>query len=131
MGAAQFFAVRLKALLDEKGMSQYALAKLAGLSKQAVSNLILGNREPSWETVQRLAAALEVDCSAFADPSIETASPDTLQGRGRPRKTVEGADDSQGVETAQPAPAEPAPRGRPRKATAEDATAKKKRKTSN
>ncbi|OAI54875.1 hypothetical protein AYO44_14085 [Planctomycetaceae bacterium SCGC AG-212-F19] len=65
-----FFANRLQSIREKAGLSQYALAKLSGLSKQALSNLELGNREPNWNTVQRLAAALGVSCDDFIDPAV-------------------------------------------------------------
>jgi transcriptional regulator with XRE-family HTH domain len=64
------FANRLQSLRERAGLSQYALAKLSGLSKQALSNLELGQREPNWNTVQRLATALSVSCDFFIDPVL-------------------------------------------------------------
>src|SRR5437868_4367997 len=68
-----FFATRLHAIRERAGLSQYALAKVSGLSKQALSNLELGNREPNWNTVQLLAAALGVSCDDFIDPAVARA----------------------------------------------------------
>lgn len=82
--AATTFAERLKSVREKIGLSQYALAKLAGLSKQAVSNLELGEREPTWATVQALAKALGVDCTAFqadASPAPEAESPSAKKGK--------------------------------------------------
>jgi transcriptional regulator with XRE-family HTH domain len=95
------FAERLQSLREAKGLSQYALAKRSGLSKQALSRLELGDREPSWGTVQVLAAALGVSCEAFATPvQLPTYEP---RGPGRPPKP----------ETRLASPKKP--RGRPRK----------------
>jgi len=69
--AQNSFAQKLKTAREKAGLSQYALAKLSGLSKQALSNLELGNREPSWETVQRLVGALGVSCEVFSDPDLK------------------------------------------------------------
>jgi transcriptional regulator with XRE-family HTH domain len=82
------FAQRLRTLREAAGLSQYALAKQAGLSKQALSVLELGNREPYWDTVQKLALALGVDCRAFVDPgvAIPTAEEAAPGKPGRPRK---------------------------------------------
>jgi len=85
MGTNDYFARRFKALLEEKGVSQYALAKLTGLSRQGLSHLALGRREPSWGTVQLIAAALGVDCTAFADPALELPPQGPAPARGRPR----------------------------------------------
>jgi transcriptional regulator with XRE-family HTH domain len=80
------FATRLQRQREAAGLSQYALAKRSGLSKQALSNLEMGRREPSWDTVQRLAVALGVSCEVFTDPSITPADDAPARGRGRPRK---------------------------------------------
>src|SRR5262249_35710852 len=82
------FAGKLQGLREAAGLSQYALAKRSGLSKQALSQLELGQREPSWVTVQALAGALGVSCDEFIDLSIYNRK--DAQGpprpRGRPRK---------------------------------------------
>jgi DNA-binding XRE family transcriptional regulator len=64
------FADRLRTARDAAGISQYRLAKLSGLSKQAVNLLESGQvPNPSWETVQALARALGVTTEAFlTDP---------------------------------------------------------------
>lgn len=82
------FANRLQSLRERAGLSQYALAKISGLSKQALSNLELGHREPNWNTVQRIAAALCVSCDFFIDPALarRAASP---KARTRRRKDTQ------------------------------------------
>jgi DNA-binding XRE family transcriptional regulator len=66
------FADRLRHARAEAGISQYRLAQLTGLSKQALSQLELGQSQPSWETVQALARALGVSCEAFlTDPPAD------------------------------------------------------------
>jgi len=86
MAAKICFADRLQALLDASGMTAYALAKRAGLSKQAVSRLLAGTPDPAWETVQRLARALGTDCTAFADDELEMPEETPARPRGRPKK---------------------------------------------
>jgi transcriptional regulator with XRE-family HTH domain len=67
------FADRLRQVRAEAGVSQYRLAKLTGLSKQALSQLELGQSQPSWETVQAIARALGVSYEAFVtDPPTDT-----------------------------------------------------------
>ena len=61
------FSRRLRELRRAAGLTQAELVKRSGVSKQAVSNLELGNREPTWETVRRLARALGVSVVAFDD----------------------------------------------------------------
>jgi transcriptional regulator with XRE-family HTH domain len=84
------FADRLRGLREAAGLSQYALAKKSGLSKQALSNLEAGNREPTWQTVQLLATALGADCTAFADPGLVPPEAAPARPRGRPRKAAPG-----------------------------------------
>lgn len=64
------FASRLEEILREKGVTQYALAKRTGITKQAISRLVLGHHEPTWDTVQRIAKALDMDCRDFVDPAL-------------------------------------------------------------
>jgi transcriptional regulator with XRE-family HTH domain len=60
------FAVRLKALREEAGMTQAQLAEASGLHLGAVFKLEQGVRDdPSWSTVRALAKALGTDCTAF------------------------------------------------------------------
>jgi transcriptional regulator with XRE-family HTH domain len=80
------FAGRLRSAREAAGLSQYALAKRSGLSKQTLSKLEMGEREPSWVTVQLLAKSLNLECTAFVDPEI-TIPPETESSpRGRPPK---------------------------------------------
>ena len=80
------FADRLKSLREAAGLSQYALAQRSGLTKQALSRLELGENEPTWATVQLIAAALGVDCREFVDPGLKPPAPEPPRPRGRPRK---------------------------------------------
>src|SRR5262245_42475891 len=73
------FADRLKDLRETAGISQYELAKRSGLSRQALSNLELGNREPTWETVRTLARALGVSVAEF-----DSGEPQRALGAKRP-----------------------------------------------
>src|SRR5262245_28868445 len=80
-----FFAPRLRELLDKRGMTAYAAAKRAGLSKQTLSALLSGKQGATWDTVQRLCLVLGVDCRAFADPALELPG-----ARARARAAAEG-----------------------------------------
>src|SRR2546423_337829 len=102
------FAARLTELREGAGMSQYALAKKSGLTKQAVSRLEMGTRSPTWDTVQLLALALDVEPNDFRDPSLTLPTPAAPRPPGRPRKLATDADGRQPKR----------PRGRPRKAPA-------------
>jgi DNA-binding XRE family transcriptional regulator len=61
------FSLRLKALRQKAALTQAALADKAGLSVQAISALENETRAPSWETVRRLASALDVEEKDFKD----------------------------------------------------------------
>jgi transcriptional regulator with XRE-family HTH domain len=78
------FARQLAAVRTRAGLSQYELARRSGVSRQALSCLEMGTREPVWATVQRLALALGVDCRAFTDPDLELPAPQPVRPRGRP-----------------------------------------------
>jgi transcriptional regulator with XRE-family HTH domain len=76
------FHARLKELREAAGLTQGELADLAGMSKAGIANLEQDRTEPAWGTVQKLAKALSVDCTAFMEP----AESEEMRGRGRPRK---------------------------------------------
>jgi transcriptional regulator with XRE-family HTH domain len=78
------FARRLRQLRDAAGLTQGQLAEKAGLHRQGIAKLEMGDREPAWGTVQALAKALGVTCSAFEEADAETAKPS--KPRGRPKK---------------------------------------------
>ena len=48
-------------------LTQIQLAQAAGMHRQGIAKLEGGERSPTWDTVQKLAAALGVDCTAFQD----------------------------------------------------------------
>ncbi len=54
------FAARLRALMAAASLDAPALAAKAGVSRQGLYRLLAGERAPSWDTVQKLAAALGV-----------------------------------------------------------------------
>src|SRR5262245_39942337 len=105
MPNADHFAGRLQALRERAGLSQYELARRTGLTRQTVSRLEMGDRDPTWGTVQLLALALSADFREFADPDVKLPDVST-PARGRPPKP----------DTVPPGPKRP--RGRPRKAAA-------------
>lgn len=57
-------------LLEEEGISQAELARAAGLHPATVSHVIHGGH-CSTETLERLAAALEVDLSELFGPPVD------------------------------------------------------------
>jgi transcriptional regulator with XRE-family HTH domain len=81
-----FFAVRLTRLRETAGITKYRLAKRAGLTGQAVTRLELGQGEPNWNTVQKLAAALGADVRDFVDPTIQAVPDKAPRKAGRKPK---------------------------------------------
>jgi transcriptional regulator with XRE-family HTH domain len=62
------FAERLSELRKKAGkMSEATLAESSGVPFTAIREYAMGRRKPTFETVVKLAAALNVDCTAFAD----------------------------------------------------------------
>lgn len=68
-----FFALKLRALRHEKGMSQPELAEAAGLAVSTVRQFEYGRREPTYETLVKLAQGLGVSLSAFDQPEDKPA----------------------------------------------------------
>jgi transcriptional regulator with XRE-family HTH domain len=62
------FAARLTALREAAGLSVAQLATAAGLHRQSVHQYENGERRPTWDAVQKLAAALHVPTDTFRDP---------------------------------------------------------------
>jgi transcriptional regulator with XRE-family HTH domain len=87
------FADKLRSLREAANLTQYELAKRAGLSKQALSRLELGEREPRWGTVQALAQALGVSVGDFAEPVAsppsEPAEPPSTSPKPTKAKTAD------------------------------------------
>jgi transcriptional regulator with XRE-family HTH domain len=59
------FAARLKTLREASGLSPYQLGKKAKLSGQAIALLEDGRRQPTWDTVLKIARALNVSVAEF------------------------------------------------------------------
>jgi len=59
------FGELLKAARESAGIGQSELSRRSDVSQDAISKYELGKREPTWEIVQKLAIALEVDCRHF------------------------------------------------------------------
>jgi transcriptional regulator with XRE-family HTH domain len=82
MAAAETFAARLKRLREAAGLTQPELAGRAGMNQFGVAKLEQGVREPTWATVQALARALGVDCTAFQDEEARPAKGKRKRGKG-------------------------------------------------
>ena len=63
------FAEKLRELRDAKGLSEAKLAEASGIPFGTVHVYAIGRRKPSFSAVVKLAKALGVDCTAFAECS--------------------------------------------------------------
>jgi transcriptional regulator with XRE-family HTH domain len=109
--AEDTFGARLKRLREDAGLTQQELADRSGLSKSNMAKLEQDQYNPTWPTVQALAKALKLSCTAFegtVEATPETRTPGT---KGRPK--------------SKPASEEPAP-----EPSAEQPAKKRKRKES-
>lgn len=79
------FSRRLRELRDNAKMTQSELAERAGVARVTVARMEIGEREPSWVMVQKLARALNVPVAEFVDPSIIPPVVEVKRGPGRPR----------------------------------------------
>ena len=59
------FAIWLSRQLRRQRVSQREIARRSGLCHSTISRILLGQREPSWETVQRLALVV-----GFPPPNV-------------------------------------------------------------
>ncbi len=62
--------MRLQGLLDEQGMTQVELARLAGVHPDTVSHVVHGGH-CSTETLEKLAAALDVDLAELFGAPVD------------------------------------------------------------
>ncbi|MBA4192828.1 MAG: hypothetical protein C0467_33105 [Planctomycetaceae bacterium] len=85
------FGERLKAIREEKGLTQKQLGEKAEVHANTLAKLERNEQEPNWPLVLKLANALGVDCTAF---SAEATPP-----AGEP----------------EPKPKKPTPKGKPKK----------------
>ena len=64
-----FFADRVLAVMQERGMSQAALAEACMMGQPAISNLLARRNRPQQRTVDKIAAALKVSPDELWPPS--------------------------------------------------------------
>jgi transcriptional regulator with XRE-family HTH domain len=67
MGSKLYLGEKLRAVREERGLSQRELAQNSGISTNAISLIERDENSPSVATLQRLAAALNVKMSFFFD----------------------------------------------------------------
>jgi len=75
----------VRRLREARGMSQYRLAQDAGVSKQAITNMEIGEIVPSLPTLYKVAGVLGIDLAEM----IRTAYQD--RGEDPPLTVAEGA----------------------------------------
>jgi transcriptional regulator with XRE-family HTH domain len=81
------FAKRLQELRERAGLSQSQLAQASGVPVWTVRGYEQGRREPLWDVLFKLAAALNAPVNAFADCVAKTdAKPATKKSPGRPKR---------------------------------------------
>jgi len=78
---------RLRDLRQERGMSMRSLARLSGLSTNALSMIERARTSPSVSTLYKIAAALKVPITAFFRP--ELSMQDIVHRRASERSRVE------------------------------------------
>lgn len=77
----------LRAVLAQREVSQYRLAKLTGMTYKAINDLNSGKRYPTWQNVLRIAEVLQVDLNAF-EPSQYEARERKASSRGEATAAV-------------------------------------------
>lgn len=82
------FARTLHTRLESAGITAYRLSQLTGISKGAMSKLLSGKVEPSWESVLKIAKAMGVSCEVFA-ADVELPDAPEQRGPGRPPADLE------------------------------------------
>lgn len=69
------FGVKLRELREGLGLDQQSLAVKLGLSEPTIRRIEIGWTMPSWQTVQKIAAAFGVSTEVFVDPEIAASTP--------------------------------------------------------
>lgn len=65
------FSEKLKAARLTAWLSQPQLAERSGINVSSIRNLEQGRRQPSWEMVQKLIAALGVPYESLAEGAVK------------------------------------------------------------
>jgi len=62
---------RIKEILKEKGLTVVTLAGLVGITQPNMSNIVNGNSNPSIETLEKIATALDVPVAELLQSESE------------------------------------------------------------
>jgi transcriptional regulator with XRE-family HTH domain len=89
---AQLFAGRLKKTRERQGLNQRELADRSGLTPAAISQLESGQREPTFSTIVRLAAALKTSPNDLMGIGDAEAIDPSLRGLFRDAKKLDAED---------------------------------------
>ena len=81
------FAQRLRSLLDQKKMSQAAVANAVGVLRQTVQQYVSGKSVPSYENLIKIANYLEVD-AAYLLGATDDPTPKGCDHKILPVRTV-------------------------------------------
>lgn len=65
---ARAVAIRIVAYRSEHSLSQTALARIVGMQQPAIARLEAGEKNPTWETISRLARALDIEFLVHISP---------------------------------------------------------------
>ena len=67
--------LRLKEVLKEKGVSSLELSEKIKLSKTSISQILNENQQPRFETLLKIAMALDVDVRDLFNPTKTNQNP--------------------------------------------------------
>ncbi len=87
---ASGFGQKLRALREERGLSQFQLAIKAACRSETVSRLERGEQEPAWPLVLALANALGVECTAFKGGIVASGQAEDKPPRAKPAQAKKG-----------------------------------------
>ncbi|MEO8222870.1 MAG: XRE family transcriptional regulator [Specibacter sp.] len=87
-----FISARLTHARRRRGLTITALSTLGGVSTKSISDYENGKKDPSTETLVRLAHALHVPIEHFARPSIEEVPADAVSFRAPSKMTARNRD---------------------------------------
>lgn len=84
--SARTTAEKLRAAIEQSGITQHELARRSGVGQDGISRYVCGKREPSDETLFRLADALHIPAEALRGvrkkdgaPNVDAIPVDWLQ----------------------------------------------------
>ena len=73
------YSERLKILREEKGLSQYRLAKLSGVSQTYISKYELGERNVGLTIIEKLLPHLGISVAEFLSDGFQRNRDDTIE----------------------------------------------------